>query len=241
MNEQNNLQNYGILFDMDGVLISLVARWINPVEEIITSVNPNFDRERIRDEGSSLRLIQGGKKSLWLIKGITQICKLGGLSRFQTLRVITIVGLRAITRKRFPIIPLEGAVETLDSLKKMGFKLALVTSASKFTIKKLEKEYPAIYNKFDTIVTRSDVKFTKPSPDQLNAALMNLRVEKQYAVMVGDFVSDILAGKNAGIKTVAVLGEFAELSRPILESANPDLIIINVTELPKYLLHLFAP
>jgi HAD superfamily hydrolase (TIGR01509 family) len=138
-------------------------------------------------------------------------------------------------------VPIEGAVETLDSLKNMGFKLALVTSASKKTKRKLEREFPDIHDKFDIIVTRSDVKFTKPSPDQLNAALLYLKVERQNAIMIGDFVSDVLAGKSAGVKTVAVLGEFPELSRPILESANPDLIINNITELPLYLLHLFAP
>jgi hypothetical protein len=84
MNEQSNWHDYGILFDMDGVLVSLIARWINPIEQIITSINPNFDRDKIRDERNTLQLIQGGDKSLWFIKGMIQVCKMGGLSRFQT-------------------------------------------------------------------------------------------------------------------------------------------------------------
>jgi phosphoglycolate phosphatase-like HAD superfamily hydrolase len=52
-------------------------------------------------------------------------------------------------------------------------------------------------------------------------------------VVVGDSVADIKAGKNAGIKTVAVLSGI--FSREELESEKPDLIIENVNKLPDFL------
>jgi phosphoglycolate phosphatase-like HAD superfamily hydrolase len=49
-------------------------------------------------------------------------------------------------------------------------------------------------------------------------------------VMVGDSISDIRAGKNAGAKTVAVLSGL--FSREELAREQPDLILSDATALP---------
>jgi phosphoglycolate phosphatase-like HAD superfamily hydrolase len=46
-------------------------------------------------------------------------------------------------------------------------------------------------------------------------------------------VVDIRAGKNAGIRTVAVLSGI--FGRKELERENPDLILKNISELPRFL------
>ena len=240
MQDTSSWSDYCILFDMDGVLISLKARWIDPVENVIEKITPDFDKNKIAQHGPSLLLIHGGRSANIMFKGILEICKIGGLSRFQTIRVLVKLFFSVFSKEKWPIVPFEGTIRTLTHLKDMRIKMALITSASKYTIRRMKKEHPAIYDKFDCIVTRNDVKFTKPSPEQIHIALERLNIAKENSVVVGDFMSDIQAGKSAGTKTVAVLSEFAEISKSYIESTNPDLMIGDITEIPKILPQIFT-
>lgn len=239
MNEQSNWENYALLFDMDGVILSLKSRWIDPLENIISTIKPDYNRTAIEEKSSSLLLVHGGRSNTFMLKGIIQVCQVCGLNRLQTARVMFRLGLMLISRKKFRIVPLNGVLETLQYLKNQGFSLALVTSASKITTRALKKYFPEIYTKFDCIYTRNDVKLTKPSPDQLLLALKALNVEKDNAAIVGDFITDIMAGKGAGIKTIAILGEYPEVNRFPLESVEPHIIINDITEIPNILLQIF--
>jgi HAD superfamily hydrolase (TIGR01509 family) len=241
MNEQSNWKNYALLFDMDGVILSLKSRWIDPLEEVISAIKPDYDRAAIEEKSSSLLLVHGGRSSNLMLKGLIQVCQVCGLSRLQTARVMFRLGLMLLSKKKFRIVPLNGVMTTLQFLKNQGFSLALVTSASRATTKALEKSFPDIYNKFDCIYTRNDVKLTKPDPDQLLLALDALNINKDKAAIVGDFITDIIAGKSAGIKTIAILGEYPEVNRFPLESVEPHIIVNDITEIPNILLQIFHP
>ncbi|MHA1551554.1 MAG: HAD family hydrolase [Candidatus Heimdallarchaeaceae archaeon] len=241
MNEQSNWKNYALLFDMDGVILSLKSRWIDPLEKVISTIKPDYNKTAIEEKSSSLLLVHGGRSSTLMLKGLIQVCQVCGLNRLQVARVMFRLGLMLITRKKFRIVPLKGVKETLQYLKNQGFSLALVTSASRITIRDLKKSFPDIYDKFDCIYTRNDVKLTKPYPDQLLLALDALNIEKNKAAIVGDFITDIMAGKSAGIKTIAVLGEYPEENRFPLESVEPHIIVNDITEIPNILLQIFHP
>ncbi|MFW9852115.1 MAG: HAD family hydrolase [Candidatus Thorarchaeota archaeon] len=237
---QSTWKNYALLFDMDGVLISLKSRWIDPIEEVISKVKPNYDLDTIRNESPSLVLVTDGRSSSLMFQGILQVCKVAGLNNFQTFRVIIRLSSMLITRKKFKIVPFEGVSDILKNLRKMGFRLALVTSASRRTIKNLKKQFPDLYNKFDCVVTRNDVKLTKPFPDQIHIALKKLQIKKEKAVIIGDFASDIKAGKNAGVRTVAVLSEYPQENKKILEKTNPDFIVDTISEIPEMVSEIFV-
>ena len=241
MNEQSNWKNYALLFDMDGVILSLKSRWIDPLEKVISTIKPDYNRAAIEEKSSSLLLLHGGRSSSFMLKGLIQVCQVCGLNRLQIARVMFRLGLMLISRKKFRIVPLNGVKETLQYLKNQGFSLALVTSASRITTRDLKKSFPDIYNKFDCIYTRNDVKLTKPYPDQLLLALDALNIEKNKAAIVGDFITDIMAGKSAGIKTIAILGEYPEVNRFPLESVEPHIIVNDITEIPNILLQIFHP
>lgn len=239
MNNQSNWQNYALLFDMDGVILSLKSRWIDPIENAISTVKPNYNRTAIEQKSSSLLLVHGGRTSKLMLKGIIEVCHVCGLNRWETARVMFKLGFMLISRKEFRIVPLDGVIDTLQYLKEQGLSLALVTSASRITTRALKRLYPAIYNLFDCVYTRNDVKFTKPSPDQLLLALKDLAVDKEKAAMVGDFITDIIAGKSAGIKTIAILGEYPDVNRFPLESVEPHIIVNDITEIPNILIQIF--
>jgi phosphoglycolate phosphatase-like HAD superfamily hydrolase len=60
-----------------------------------------------------------------------------------------------------------------------------------------------------------------------------MRAKAEECIVVGDSIVDIKAGKNAGIRTIAVLSGIFQ--RKELEREKPDLIIENISELPLFL------
>ena len=81
---------------------------------------------------------------------------------------------------------------------------------------------------YDVLLTRDDVEKVKPDPQHLLDALSMLDSEPEKALMVGDHMMDILAGKRAGTRTAAVL---TLRSREDFEEAAPDLILEGVAGL----------
>jgi phosphoglycolate phosphatase len=69
----------------------------------------------------------------------------------------------------------------------------------------------------------------KPAPDTVIAALAALNCAPQQALMVGDTVADILAGKAAGLKTCAVTYGFGALEE--LQHCQPDYVIDTFSDL----------
>jgi HAD superfamily hydrolase (TIGR01509 family) len=129
--------------------------------------------------------------------------------------------------------PLPNISKTLETLSKRA-KLALLTMRhvpGENVEKWLEKVGLAKY--FQCVVTALNVQFPKPSPGALIDCTRKLGVEVGECAIVGDSVTDIKSGKNAGAKTVAVLSGI--FTKEELEKEKPDLIIESINELPKFL------
>ena len=58
---------------------------------------------------------------------------------------------------------------------------------------------------FDTIVTSDDVRCPKPAPDGVLLAIKQVNSSPELTIFVGDNPNDILAGRAAGVTTVAAL------------------------------------
>jgi pyrophosphatase PpaX len=118
-------------------------------------------------------------------------------------------------------------LQVLDELKRRDMKIAAITTRSnRSSIRSLEVTGIAKY--FDMVISAEDVQNHKPNPEPLFKALKFLRVEPQDAVMTGDTGADIMAGKNAGTKTVAALYGFG--GETLIE-LNPDYLIQNLGSL----------
>lgn len=137
----------------------------------------------------------------------------------------------AITERKTKLLP--NVSKTLEQLSKR-VKLALLTMrhVPKENIRR-ELEKFGIAKHFHCIVTALDTPFPKPSPKAITACAKRLSVDISECAVVGDSISDIRAGKNAGAKTVAVLSGI--FSKDELANEKPDLILENVNELLKVL------
>jgi phosphoglycolate phosphatase len=137
----------------------------------------------------------------------------------------------SITTEKTKLLP--NVSTTLETLSTKA-KLALVTMRA-FPKENIMKELEAfeIAKYFTYVVTALDTHKPKPSPEALMKCVKALNVQISDCVIAGDSISDIRAGKAAGIKTVAVLSGL--FSRRELAQENPDLIIKDITVLPKFI------
>lgn len=124
-----------------------------------------------------------------------------------------------------------GVKEMLETLKTAGYPLAVVTT------KVNEAAYIGlnmfdITKYFDVVIGEKDVKQGKPDPEGILLALAKMNCEDGY--YVGDNITDIQAGKNAGIKTVGV--KWSPKGYDLLEKENPDLLIDNFEQLVSYIM-----
>ncbi len=123
--------------------------------------------------------------------------------------------------------PIAGVKGMLSELKK-SFKLTLGSGNSRRILGKFIKKL-GFDEYFDLVVAGDDVDNGKPHPDMLLKAVKHFDIEPEEAVYVGDAAADIMAAKNAGVRSIAVLT--GALSRPEAENLNPDYIIEDATKI----------
>ena len=119
-----------------------------------------------------------------------------------------------------------GAGGTLRTLRQWGIKVGIVTRNCEEAVRKV---FPDIDGYCDVLISRDSVDKVKPHPDHLNSALDALKVSEKEAVMVGDHIIDIQAGKRAGMMTIGVLT--GKIKREEFEEAGADYILRDVSEI----------
>jgi pyrophosphatase PpaX len=125
-----------------------------------------------------------------------------------------------------------GVMETIETLKIKGYKLAIVTTKREdvaFKGLRLMK----LDSYFDVMIAYDHVKKVKPDPEPIFLALEKLGSKPEEALMVGDNFHDVLAGKNAGTKTAGVAWSIK--GREYLAKYEPDFMLENMTDLLRIL------
>lgn len=95
-----------------------------------------------------------------------------------------------------------GADRLLNLLRRKNCSLGIVTRNNlECTLRTLQAVGLADYFSPDTIVSR-DCAAPKPSPEGIEQLLDQWRADPKEAVMVGDYLYDLQAGKAAGLTTI---------------------------------------
>ncbi|MCR5743597.1 MAG: HAD family phosphatase [Lachnospiraceae bacterium] len=102
----------------------------------------------------------------------------------------------------------DGVLELLSALRDRGFKVGICTSNS-IDLVNAVLSARGLDAYIDCIVTGCEVQNGKPAPDVYLEAAKRLQVLPEECVVFEDIVPGILAGKNAGMKTVAVADEYS--------------------------------
>jgi HAD superfamily hydrolase (TIGR01509 family) len=123
----------------------------------------------------------------------------------------------------------DGASAVLAQLKLQGRQLGLFTGFDKQTYDRLRQF--ELEGCFGSVVECTRYTKHKPDPEGLYICLEELAVAPEDAVYIGDGVSDVLAGKAAGVRAVIGITQGFG-SREALEAAGADYIIDSLSELP---------
>jgi HAD superfamily hydrolase (TIGR01509 family) len=152
-----------------------------------------------------------------------------------------IASARDVIREMYPrvfeddvdLVP--GAEHLLRKLHVRNVKLALVTSTLgrfiEFKLIPLKKH--GLRDLFQTVITLDDVKNRKPSGDPLLECARRLGENPEKCAYVGDATVDIVAGKAAGMRTIAVLTGVDDYEA--IKAEDPDMILESVSQLTDWL------
>ena len=179
-----------VLFDLDGTLLNTEPAILESYRHLFEKYAPTveFDREKqVSVIGPPLSKMM---KIYFPDQDVDQLIK----------------EYREINKAIHPdtVRPMKNAKEMLEALKNEGCKLGIVTSKVE-DITRLGLDINEMTHYFDVIIAENHVQNSKPDPEGILMACQKLGVGHDSLIYVGDAVSDIQAGKNAGAFTVAYL------------------------------------
>jgi pyrophosphatase PpaX len=220
-------QTHAILFDLDGTLLDSTELILQCFQHSWTTVcGFNHSREDlVQTFGTPLRaamnclLLTGGSQrdgdSAEIAGEI--IDKL--LAEYRSYNV---------AYHDFLARPFEGTREVLAELRSRGYLIAVVTSKGReLALRGLR--LCALDDLIDSAIFLEDTTLHKPNPEPIIAALQQLSEPSRSAVYVGDSRHDIVAGRAAGVRTVAAL--WGPAPRIELELERPDFTAESIQDL----------
>jgi HAD superfamily hydrolase (TIGR01509 family) len=119
-------------------------------------------------------------------------------------------------------------LETLTSLKKQGVKTAIVTNNCQNATKTVINRF-GLHALIDVLVTREEAARWKPDGAMVKETLSRLNVDPSGALFVGDSTIDIMAARDSGVTSVALLTGPTLTARLLKE--KPDYIVSSLAEL----------
>lgn len=199
-----NLCNKTILFDFDGTL----ANTLKTVVEIYNKVAPEYNCKTVELEDVS-RL---------------QAMTISHLMKEQGISHITLAILLVRVRKELHINidhvkPFFGIEEQLQTLKKMGYQLGIMSSNSQKNVHTF-LESNNMKHLFDFVHTSKNI-FGKHTA--IKRIISNLSLQTNDVVYVGDETRDIEACKKIGVKIAAV--SWGYNLPEVLQAMQPDVLI----------------
>ncbi len=120
------------------------------------------------------------------------------------------------------------ARDTLASLKEQGFKTAIVTNNCLNATKTVINRF-GLHSMIDVLVTREDAPRWKPDGAMVKESLNRLHLDPLNALFVGDSSIDVMAARDSGVTSVALLTGPTPTSRLLKE--KPDYLISSLAEL----------
>ncbi|GAA2160893.1 pyrophosphatase PpaX [Humibacillus xanthopallidus] len=122
----------------------------------------------------------------------------------------------------------DGVIDVLGDLREAGVHVGIATSKRRESAQQA-MDILGISQHVDVLVAMEDTERHKPDPTPLLLALERMGRSSNAAVYVGDAVVDVLAGKAAGMDTLAVTWGAGQ--REALHAVRPTVVASSADEL----------
>jgi phosphoglycolate phosphatase len=128
----------------------------------------------------------------------------------------------------------EGLKETLDAIKALGIRIAIVSNKPDFATRTVVNElYGEGY--FDFVTGQKPGGILKPDPTVVLSVMEQFGATREECLYIGDTSTDMQTGKNAGMFTIGVLWGFR--GREELLENGADLLIAKPHELYDHIIN----
>lgn len=123
--------------------------------------------------------------------------------------------------------PYDGVLSALDTIKKQGIKLAVLSNKPDSATQTLCKRY--FGDTFDYVAGEKSGIPRKPAPDGVDVILNQLGIDKCDAVYIGDSEVDVETAKNSGLDCISTAWGFRDES--VLLDAGATCIVYDTDAL----------
>ena len=202
------------IFDKDGTLVDLYNYWANMINfrvesaqrklgfnernkiDIMYAMGVDVENGRLRSEGP----VGLKKREIVMQAMMDSLADIGFPDTYDTcFQIFKEVDEQSVNHLNDIVKPVNGMHELINSLYEKDCKIAIATT-DKTARADLAMRHLGISEKMDTVVGEDLVANCKPHPDMANLILKELSVDKENTVIVGDAITDIEMGFNAGLK-----------------------------------------
>jgi pyrophosphatase PpaX len=210
-----------VLFDLDGTLI-------DTTELILQSFAHAFDAHLPGRLPTRADLVSTFGRSL--PAALLELAVLNGAADPEGLADEMLVTYRDFQRQHHDTLirPFDGVGEMLADLDARGYRLGVVTSKMQQFARRGMRIFD-LEKYFDVAVFHDDVTRHKPDPEPLLEAARRAGADPRAAIYIGDSIHDVVAGRAAGMTTVAVL--WGPFEREVLEAVIPHHIVAEPADL----------
>lgn len=203
-----------VIFDLDGTLI-------NSLEDLTDATNhmlSEMRKEKLPVEDVRKLVGQGARRLVErALPGVSSLEIERALDSFLSFNENHIVDKTVL----YP-----GAKETLAKLKDRGFLLAVISNKNESLCQKVMQTL-GINIFFKVVIGADSLPYRKPSPEPVLKLLRDFQANISEAVIVGDSINDIAAGKAAGVITVGCLFGYGDSQ----ELTGSDYVVSSLPEL----------
>lgn len=198
----------GILFDLDGTLVDSLSATLEAFNLSIVSQGG-----KSRTASEILKYFGPGEGRIF-----ERILKEDGISGEKAQVAYELC--RDHLNQNMGKLPLHiGVPELLEKIKSAGVPVSIVTGRGWETTEMILKHH-RILDRFTKVIANDHVGSPKPSPEGIQIALKEMRLEPADAIYVGDSWVDIRAAHSAGCQGVAALWDLM-VDRELLEEHKP--------------------
>lgn len=202
---------YGIIFDMDGVLL-------DSEPFIIKAASQMFAEKGLKVKAQDFHPFTGTGEGR-AIGGIAEKYNFS-LDLPQAKKRTYDIYLEIIKDN---LKPLAGVIEFIANCKKMNKKTAVASSADWRKVKGNLEEIKITAETFDAVISGNDVINKKPNPEIFLLAAERIGLNPKDCLVIEDALSGVKAAKAAGCKCLAITSSFTPAQLPGANFYAPNL------------------
>ncbi|MBR5712270.1 MAG: HAD-IA family hydrolase [Lachnospiraceae bacterium] len=198
-NEKTTCAPRFVVWDMDGTVL-------NTLDDLTDAVNHVMRRYGLPESGVE-------EYRLYFGNGIRQAIRLA-VTKAAEVSEETLDEMVEVFREYYDVHcldqtrPYAGVLEAMKTLKKLGFRMAIVSNKIDSAVQELNARFFAEY--VDVAIGEREGVRRKPAPDMVIEALRELGATAEEAVFVGDSEVDYQTAMNAALPCITVLWGFRD-------------------------------